>query len=75
MSAFFHLPTKNPAHLTLSLPAMRFNLPLGIWLKERKNREFFDSAKADKISIVFLGVPNGEIYGTKAEKAVKFNKR
>ena len=44
------------------------------WLKGRKNRELFDSAKRIRYRW-FLKDPNSEISGTKAEKAVKFNER
>ena len=42
------------------------------WLKGRKNRELFDSTKQIRYRR-FLEDLNGEISGTKAERAVKFN--
>ncbi len=44
------------------------------WLKERKNRELFDSAKRIRYRW-FLENPNSEINETKVEGAVKFNER
>lgn len=44
------------------------------WLKERKNRVLFDSAKRIRYRW-FLEDPDGEICETKAERAVKFNER
>lgn len=44
------------------------------WLKGRKNRKLFDSAKRIRYQW-FLEDSDNEIWGTKAERAVKFNKR
>ncbi len=68
-------PTPQPRTRPLTIPFCdSIKSSFREWLKGRKNRELFDSAKRIRYRW-FLEDPDGEICGTKAERAVKFNER
>ena len=45
-----------------------------LWVEDRNNKTVFDSNKRTRYRWI-LEVPDAHIYGTKEEKAVKFNER